>query len=164
MNRLLGKMASEEILRPFFLYIPLHITAESRGVRMKPAPKVPCNECPFRRVAPNGYLGAATPDNFIRSTLITEVGMPCHLTVDYEDDNWLEQMETSAHLCRGSLIFLKNVCKLPRTPEYSAAVQATVADRKTVFSNPAEFLEHHTAPITLPKTRKRTKPTKKVTR
>ncbi len=114
---------------------------------MKPAPTVPCRECPFRRVALNGYLGAATPENFINATLMTEVGMPCHLTVDYEDPNWRTTMETVAHLCRGALILLKNSCKLPRTPEYAKAVMETSADRDSVFANAAEFLSHHKAKI-----------------
>lgn len=128
---------------------------------MKPAPNVPCRECPFRRAAPNGYLGAATPDAFISSTLMTEVGMPCHLTVDYEDRDWQATMETEANLCRGSLIFLKNSCKLPRTPEYAAAVRETAADRDSVFANAAEFLAHHKAPIQPPTKRKRGKAAKK---
>lgn len=131
---------------------------------MKPAPKVPCRECPFRRAAPNGYLGAASPDSFISSTLTTEVGMPCHLTVDYEDTDWKASMETAAHRCRGSLIFLKNSCKLPRTPEYSAAVRETAADRETVFANAMEFLAHHKAPIQPPTKRKRGKAAKKAHR
>lgn len=128
---------------------------------MKPAPSVPCRECPFRRASPNGYLGAATPENFINSTLITEVGMPCHLTVDYEDRDWRKTMETESQLCRGSLIFLRNSCKLPRTPEYAAAVQETAADRANVFSNAAEFLAHHTAPIQPTNKAKRGKSVKK---
>ena len=131
---------------------------------MKPAPNAPCHECPFRRVSPNGYLGAATPANFINSTLITEVGMPCHLTVDYEDESWLTAMETSAHRCKGSLIFLKNSCKLPRTPEYAAAVMATQADRETVFANAMEFLSHHTSPIQPVTQKKRGKGTKKASK
>jgi hypothetical protein len=90
--------------------------------------------------------------------------MPCHLTVDYEDTNWKEQMETSAQRCRGSLIFLKNSCKLPRTPEYAAAVQDTDADRKTVFANQLEFLAHHTAPIQPPTRGNRGKSAKKARR
>jgi len=117
---------------------------------MKPAPSSPCRECPFRRVAPNGYLGAATPENFIKSTLATEIGMPCHLTVDYEEKDWLATLDEKASLCRGSLIFLRNSCKLPRSSAYAAAVLETPVDRNTVFGNSAEFLLHHQSPVRPP--------------
>ena len=62
------------------------------------------------------------------------------------------------------MIFLKNSCKLPRTPEYTAAVRETVADRETVFANAMEFLAHHTAPVQPPTKRKRGKAAKKAHR
>lgn len=122
---------------------------------MQPPLSKPCRECPFLRTAPNGYLGAATPENFIQSTLNTEEGMPCHLTVDYDDPDWLDKLD-EAQLCRGSLIFLKNSCKLPRSAAYCAEVQAVPADRETVFANSMEFLKHHTAVIQ-PKKKRRGK-------
>ena len=61
-------------------------------------------------------------------------------------------------------IILKNSCKLPRTPEYAAAVQDTAADRKTVFANQLEFLAHHMAPIQPPTRGNRGKSAKKARR
>lgn len=113
---------------------------------MRQAPKEPCKECPFLRGSAPGYLGASTPEEFMQQVR-TEHSMPCHMTVDYEDAGWQEQLETTAKRCRGSLVFLKNNCKLPREPDYSAAVQETTANRTAVFSNAQEFLEHHTSLI-----------------
>lgn len=105
----------------------------------RPCVKKPCRECPFRRESLPGYLGADTPEGFIATTM-ADVPMPCHLTVDYESDDWEEQA-AEAPLCAGALIMFSNMAKLsrdrnrPRLP----------ADRENVFTFPHEFLKHHTS-------------------
>jgi hypothetical protein len=111
----------------------------------------PCKECPFRRASAAGWLGSATPEEFIASTL-AEYDMPCHLAIDYEAKDWPDQVEAGPR-CAGSLIFLKNVCHLPRRPALRKATEAVEADRGAVFANRQEFLDYHKrasgGPVTL---------------
>ena len=102
----------------------------------------PCKECPFRRASAPGWLGASTPEGFLSSTL-AEFHMPCHMAIDYEDPDWEEEQLPDAPLCAGSLIFLKNTCKVPRDPLLVAARGQVDADRVNVFGFGPEFLEHH---------------------
>lgn len=127
------------------------MTGEERAV----APN-PCNVCPFRRTSWPGYLGSDTPTGFIDKTE-AGVAMPCHATVDYEREDWKEQ-SAAAPLCTGSLVYLRNTCKLPYVPppevpcppflrddipQVVEALDRVEADRDTVFSSRAEWLEHH---------------------
>jgi len=112
---------------------------------IKPTKK-PCNECPMRRVSAPGWLGAAEPEEIIDAMGGHGFGtpcnaMPCHLTVDYDDPNWREQLEGSkVRQCSGQAIYLANICKMPRPGE--TAVVGT-ENHKLVFGNRAEFLAHH---------------------
>jgi len=100
-------------------------------------PAKPCTECPFRRKSLPGYLGSDTPENFMATTL-ADAPMPCHCTVDYEDENWREKA-AKAPLCAGARIFFANICKLSR----DRARPKLERDRENVFANPAEFIAHH---------------------
>jgi len=100
-----------------------------------------CAQCPFRRTSAPGYLGSDTPERFIDATL-SENDMPCHMAVDYDDEDWESDLEDIPR-CAGSLVFFRNNCKLPRTPELCDAVSSVKPDRETVFSFKHEFLEHH---------------------
>lgn len=72
------------------------------------------------------------------------LAMPCHLTVDYDDPAWRDNLE-QARQCAGQGIYLANTCTIPRPGEHAA--QRLPADRETVFGNALEFLERHeTAP------------------
>lgn len=111
---------------------------------MKLRHKTPCNECPFRRKSLPGYLGNATPEEFLGATL-NDTPMPCHKTVDYTKKTWRKSLGTErvAH-CAGSLIFYANMCKLHR----DRSMPRLEKDRENVFSRPDEFLKHHTGPLT----------------
>ncbi len=102
----------------------------------------PCPVCPFLRTSAAGYLGEATPVDFVEATL-NECEMPCHEEIDYNDPDWEEEQLPDAALCAGALIFMRNQCKLPRDPELAAACKSVAADREAVFLNRAEFLSHH---------------------
>lgn len=103
----------------------------------------PCPQCPFRRKSLAGYLGNSDADEFVDSTVNQEEHMPCHLSVDYEDPDWREtQLATAAH-CAGSLIFLKNQCKLPHDEVLRKRMERVEKDTKKVFNWPHEFKEHH---------------------
>jgi hypothetical protein len=103
--------------------------------------KKPCGQCPWRRECAPGWLGADTPEGFLATTM-AGVHMPCHSAVDYERGDWQEQTKT-APTCAGSLVFLKNICKLPRDPIMVAERAQVEVDRETVFARPDEFLNHH---------------------
>jgi len=98
----------------------------------------PCKECPFRRKSLPGYLGNSNPKEFIETTM-ADTPMPCHLTVDYEDEDGAEKAEEEAEYCYGALVFFSNTCKLSRDPERPKAP----ADHDEVFSHKMQFLEHH---------------------
>ena len=96
----------------------------------------PCRECPFRRESMPGYLGEDTPDGFMATTL-ADHEMPCHLTVDYEEDDWEESLDEASY-CAGALNFFRNMCKISRDRNRPQGEKDP-----TVFSNPMEFLAHH---------------------
>ena len=99
----------------------------------------PCGLCPFRRKSAPGWLGAASPEEFVDTTL-ADADMPCHATVDYTDPEWEEQLHTNdVAFCAGAIIFLRNTCKLSRNSRRAGPE----ADREAVFSNRAEFMAHH---------------------
>lgn len=64
--------------------------------------------------------------------------MPCHLHVDYEEDNWRDQVEEVPQ-CAGRAIHFANRCKLPRNKD----LLQLPADRENVFTRPEEFIDHH---------------------
>jgi hypothetical protein len=101
----------------------------------------PCGECPFRRISAGGWLGAATPSEFL-AAVRSEEHMPCHATIDYERKDWRKQLKTAAR-CAGSLIYMKNSGQLPRDTVLRAAREMVARDTATVFVNCREFLEHH---------------------
>lgn len=104
----------------------------------------PCRECPFKKESLPGYLGAASgnPREFLTPHWVFEVRLPCHLTVDWEDNDW-QEVSQKAPLCQGLLIMMKNAGKLPRNPEIANTVRETDANREDVFSFPHEFEKHH---------------------
>lgn len=67
-----------------------------------------------------------------------ELRMPCHLTINYERDDWHEKA-SNAPQCAGRAIFDANRCKLPR----DSRLLRLPADKSIVFSNASEFLMHH---------------------
>lgn len=103
--------------------------------------KTPCIECPFRRKSAPGWLGADTPEGFI-ATSEAEFRMPCHMHVDYEDDNW-EELAAEAPQCAGRAIHFKNRCKMPRNPEIAGLVREVERNVEDVFMFPQEFIDHH---------------------
>lgn len=97
----------------------------------------PCRECPWRKSSLPGWLGASTPLEFIALSE-SEARMPCHMTVDYERDDWQEQVKTAPQ-CVGRSVHFANRCRLPKNPEILKANP----DPDTVFSDPREFYKHH---------------------
>lgn len=108
-----------------------------------------CPECPFSVRSPQGYLGAASgrPLDFITPHLMAEVPLPCHMHVSWEEEAPAPGRGVhDAPLCRGFLIFMKNVGKLPRAKEYALVLDQVTTDRENVFATLTEFIEHHRNP------------------
>ncbi len=107
---------------------------------MKPCADTPCKQCPMRRKSMPGWLGSDVPEHFIQ-VVHSEANMPCHLTVDYAEPGWEDQLAPGgdARACAGVAIYRANVGKLPR----DASVRRLKPDKKTVFASPREFVEHH---------------------
>lgn len=76
---------------------------------MKTDLRKPCNDCPFRRTSPRGWLGPWTAPDLLFSLGWTP--FPCHQTIRREgqsyDDNTLQG-------CAGAAIFLNNKCERAR--------------------------------------------------
>lgn len=102
--------------------------------------KAPCAACPFRRDSLPGWLGDATPEDFMAAVL-GDAPMPCHETIDYSDPGWKEAWleGRKGKGCAGSHVFFANIHKLSRDPSRPALP----ADRVRVFARPQEFLSHH---------------------
>jgi len=97
-----------------------------------------------------GWLGAATPEDFIESTLSDEM-MPCHPTVDYENPDWQEEMlspDSNVQHCAGARIMYRNQCKRSKNVDFMraeiAGAVAEVHPSAAVFRTKQEFLDHHT--------------------
>lgn len=93
----------------------------------------PCKECPFRRVAPPGWLGSNQPQHFAVNAA-HESNLPCHLTMSKPD----------SPQCAGRAIMWANQCKVAR----DGSVPRLEKDREHVFSHIGEFTKHHGITIT----------------
>lgn len=107
--------------------------------------KVPCNDCPFRRVATPGWLGAYEgPEEFLHTHITSGASRPpCHQTIDYTNPDWVERQLPTAPTCAGAAIFMNNYIKLPYDSEFARATKCSPTDRSTVFTTPEEFVAHH---------------------
>lgn len=108
----------------------------------RPCADEPCAECPFLRTSPPGYLGSYdSPGEFLDTHYSKETMSPCHMTVNYQGEDWREKFlgGSNGRMCRGQAVFFTNSLKRPRP---DSGVQRVPKD-STVFSWPAEFLKHH---------------------
>lgn len=86
--------------------------------------RTPCHDCPWRRVALPGWLGGVSAAEWV-ARAHGESLVPCHTL--------------NGAQCAGLAIYRANVVKSPRDP----SILRLPADRREVFSNPFEFVEHH---------------------
>ena len=104
----------------------------------RPPVAKPCSDCPFRRKAMPGWLGASSPEGFI-DCMQRDEPLPCHQTIDYDDNpHWLVEWmhQKTGNMCAGALIFLAN--KLQHHP-----FEKMAKDPENVFSNSVEFVRYH---------------------
>jgi hypothetical protein len=97
----------------------------------------PCSDCPFRRKAAPGWLGASSPEGFIDCMERGEP-LPCHQTIDYDNPHWLVEWmhQKTGKMCAGSLIFMSN-----KLQHYDFTKLPT--DHTNIFSNTLEFVRYH---------------------
>jgi hypothetical protein len=84
----------------------------------------PCTDCPFARTALPGWLGSASPQEWL-VVLHGEERIDCHAIRGPQ--------------CAGAAIYRANVCKRPR----DKTLLALQSDRTLVFAGPSEFLRRH---------------------
>jgi hypothetical protein len=105
--------------------------------------KEACPECPFRKTATPGWLGAASsPEEFLGPHYHGTTRLPCHMQVDWESEN-AQLLAQQAPLCRGFLHFVKNSCKRLDNQEMQIAANTVEPDRDNFLSFPHGFCEHH---------------------
>ena len=85
----------------------------------------PCSDCPMARTALNGWLGGATPDEYVRLA---------------HSDHQVNCHAIRGPQCAGMAIYRRNVCKRVDPPNL-----VLPKDEELVFSTPMEFLAHHNA-------------------
>lgn len=101
----------------------------------------PCNECPFRRTAPAGWLGPWNVEDLLRSLATTP--FPCHRTIHGQED----MSDNTLQGCAGAAIFLNNKLEMSRHPltykhqQLCKGVPQEIKD--SVFQWPNEFRQHH---------------------
>lgn len=100
----------------------------------------PCDECPWRRTHPAGWLGGYKPEQFVEQVQRDGPPLPCHKTIAEGDPN------PSPSMCAGALVFMRNSCKSAQHPEYGDAREQVAPDPVNVFRFPAEFLAYHNDP------------------
>lgn len=108
---------------------------------MKLRHTTPCNECPWRRNHPAGWLGGYKPDDFVQQVQFDGPPLPCHKTIPPGLAPDADTDEIS--MCAGALIFMRNSCKSAQHPDYGDAREQVEADRENVFQWSKEFLDHH---------------------
>ena len=109
--------------------------------------KTECTECPFKRSSAPGYLGEASydPDGFIAPHWYGGLPLPCHLEVDWTDDDPELPHDRDAAECHGYARLMRNCAKLPHDRDAADALQRIPPDRERFFSHLGEFCEHHKA-------------------
>ena len=83
---------------------------------MKYTKTEPCSECPFRKKSLQGWLGRNSPIQMATDAL-SEVHLPCHVMVDYEDEDWHEKIYedgSKVEHCAGARACAKKSGQLPR--------------------------------------------------
>jgi len=109
-------------------------------VAYRPPTKQPCSDCPFRRKAMPGWLGAGSPESFV-DCMNRDEPLPCHQTIDYDDPDWLAKWsaQENGSMCAGALVFMANKLQRPKAPGFPTLPP----DKTNVFANTIEFVRHH---------------------
>lgn len=97
--------------------------------------KVPCKECPWRKNAPQGYVGGHNPEWY--ADVVSDNQVPsCHLR-----DNGPNNPKTG--YCVGALHTISNASISPHDPKERAAAKE-VGGNSDCFEHPSLFYNYHT--------------------
>lgn len=111
---------------------PAHQCAPILGAVAKP-----CKGCPFARETEPGELGGGNPLTFIGQAH-GPFWLPCHSAGAYAAK---ESDPAKVPQCAGAAIYRTHTGRDALMP---SGIAVLPADRERVFSNPTEFLAHHT--------------------
>lgn len=100
------------------------LISRNEAVRAKCQHTTPCSDCPWSRDSLHGWLGGASPEEWI-ATAHSDAVIECHTLRGAQ--------------CAGAAVYRANVCKSPRGDALRLP-----RDTAAVFSNPMEFTAHHT--------------------
>lgn len=103
---------------------------------MKLHHKVPCNECPWRKLCASGWLGGYAPEEYADAAQENEVPA-CHLR-----DRGPESEATA--FCVGALATMANACISAWKSPGGDEAKRLIGRRDDTFGHPREFYEHHT--------------------
>lgn len=109
-------------------------------------PTKPCGDCPFRRAAPAGWIGAHEAPSEITDIVMADQKFPCHSAVNKLEDEGadFDTAVNAAPYCVGSLVMMNNTCKISRN-SFVIDLQKRVGKSRDVFANAREFVAHHEA-------------------
>lgn len=111
------------------------LVSSDESVEVKKQHEDPCGDCPWRRVALQGWLGGMTAEEWVASAH-GDQAIECHTR--HSDKMFIQ--------CAGASIYRSNMAKLPRADAFRFldVVPLTLpADRAKVFASPVEFVAHH---------------------
>ena len=98
--------------------------------------KVPCRECPWRKVSAQGYLGGHSAEWY--ADVVADNQVPsCHLR-----DHGPGTPDTA--FCVGALHTARNGCIMPKEPEQVIAIARQIEPNPDCFARPEEFYAYHT--------------------
>ncbi len=107
--------------------------------QMKNSIKKPCDECPFRTKSLPGWLGGETPEDTFNH-IVTEGDFSCHKQRHKAQENQSR--------CRGSILFLRKMGKLPRYNSDLAKAVMEVPFKEAFYDKNIlsrnDFIKHHT--------------------
>lgn len=97
--------------------------------------KTPCADCPWRKAAPQGWLGGFEPEQYADPVAGNEVPA-CHNS-DFgpEDDR--------TAFCVGALATMSNACISPWKSPGATEAKKEIGKRDDCFQHPALFYQHH---------------------
>lgn len=102
---------------------------------MKLYHKKPCKECPWRLIAPSGWLGGYTPEQYADAVNNNEIPA-CHL-----QDHGPNSDATA--MCAGALGTMSNQCKSAYNTEGGDSARTEVGKNPDCFQHIADFYQHH---------------------
>lgn len=97
--------------------------------------KTPCNECPWRKASPAGWLGGVTPEFYADAVQMNEAPA-CHLRDSGPDDD-------DTAFCVGALGTMANQCILPDRSPGAPEARREIGRRDDCFGHVALFYKHH---------------------